>query len=429
MTKVKSSISGLSFLLSKSILKLILIIFFAIPSSYADVTDVTYEISIKDYEIINDNVFEFDVMIKSQNENFILTSYQASIQFNQNIVNNGNITFFYIDGTSGLQNLPTTGLGVNGTDGSLELTFASLPGEEIINSNLIKIGRFRFENTNSFESSNPNLIWDFSGVISTILTGENFSNITNPNFHISEFGIMAQLQIISVEASNTTEANHGPEKTVDGLGYYDGDPDSKWAALPTPQFLIYDLGYEKIVSSTKFSFGNFSTGRIYQYSIFLSNDMLSWNEIVSNSSSSPLEWTVNEFSPQLVRYIKLLIIGNNQNDWATVWETQIWGISGVSDNDDPTEIAQPKNFELNQNYPNPFNPTTNIRFALPENGKVKLTIYNILGEAVAELLNYEMAMGIHDITFNAGNLASGIYVYRLDVENQFSDVRKMILMK
>ena len=168
---------------------------------------------------------------------------------------------------------------------------------------------------------------------------------------------------------------------------------------------------------------------IYQYSVYLSSDMVNWNEVISNASSLPQEWTENEFSPQLARYVKLLLISNNQNDWATVWEAQVWGYTGTTDTENDNDVEQPQNFELSQNYPNPFNPTTNIRFSLPESGKVKLSVFNILGEVVSELINQELYRGIHEVTFEGENLASGIYVYRLDVENQFSDIKKMILVK
>lgn len=88
-----------------------------------------------------------------------------------------------------------------------------------------------------------------------------------------------------------------------------------------------------------------------------------------------------------------------------------------------------KDYSLNQNYPNPFNPSTMIRFSLKDNGKVRLTVYNLLGEQVSELVNKEMIKGIHEVEFNAANLASGVYIYKLDIENKFSSVRKMILAK
>jgi hypothetical protein len=88
----------------------------------------------------------------------------------------------------------------------------------------------------------------------------------------------------------------------------------------------------------------------------------------------------------------------------------------------------PKNYNLSQNYPNPFNPTTKISYAIPKSGLVTLKVYNVLGKEVAVLVNDVKAAGIYTIDFNASNLSSGIYFYRLDV-NGFSEVKKMTLLK
>jgi hypothetical protein len=94
----------------------------------------------------------------------------------------------------------------------------------------------------------------------------------------------------------------------------------------------------------------------------------------------------------------------------------------------------PESYELSQNYPNPFNPTTNIRFALPEKGDVKLTIYNMLGQKVRTLVKTKMDAGYYKVAWNgksdAGmNVASGMYFYKIDVNNKFIKTKKMIMLK
>jgi hypothetical protein len=94
----------------------------------------------------------------------------------------------------------------------------------------------------------------------------------------------------------------------------------------------------------------------------------------------------------------------------------------------------PKVFGLLQNYPNPFNPSTTIRFSVPIRSRVRLTIFNLLGQPVAELVNEEMDAGNFERTWN-GNVASGLYLYRVeavsirDPNSLFVDVKKMILLK
>lgn len=88
----------------------------------------------------------------------------------------------------------------------------------------------------------------------------------------------------------------------------------------------------------------------------------------------------------------------------------------------------PVAFALGQNYPNPFNPVTTIRYDLPQNGQVRLAVYDIIGREVALLVNSEVAAGVHTIHFDASNLGSGVYMYRLDAGGK-SLIKSMTLIK
>jgi len=83
---------------------------------------------------------------------------------------------------------------------------------------------------------------------------------------------------------------------------------------------------------------------------------------------------------------------------------------------------------LSQNYPNPFNPSTTIAFDLPKTSEVSLKVLNILGEEVATLISASLLSGSHSVEWDAGNLASGVYLYRLETEG-YIETKKMILMK
>jgi len=88
----------------------------------------------------------------------------------------------------------------------------------------------------------------------------------------------------------------------------------------------------------------------------------------------------------------------------------------------------PKTYSLSQNYPNPFNPKTNIRFDLPKEGFVTLKVFDILGREVTTLVNQTMNAGSYSVDFDASNLQSGIYFYRLQA-GEFTAVKKLVLMK
>jgi hypothetical protein len=94
--------------------------------------------------------------------------------------------------------------------------------------------------------------------------------------------------------------------------------------------------------------------------------------------------------------------------------------------DQPSPV--PSCFTLEQNFPNPFNPTTTIRYALPHPSFVTLTVYNMLGQQVAQLVNEQRRAGYYDVVFRGDGLASGVYFYRLDAGG-FASVMKLFLLK
>jgi hypothetical protein len=106
-------------------------------------------------------------------------------------------------------------------------------------------------------------------------------------------------------------------------------------------------------------------------------------------------------------------------------------LTGVSSRNDET----PKEFVLEQNYPNPFNPSTTLHYGLPHTSFVTLTVYNTLGQQVAQLANEQQTAGYHDVVFRGDQLASGVYYYRIgvvgiaDQGRSFTHVNRMLLIK
>lgn len=132
---------------------------------------------------------------------------------------------------------------------------------------------------------------------------------------------------------------------------------------------------------------------------------------------------------------------------ATIYDNQIFLNGGLDDNDSintlswvyrlaPTSMNNDKiqnEFELMNNYPNPFNPSTKIKFTLPSDAKreasnVKLIVYDLLGREVSTLLNAKLSRGVYEVEFNATDLNSGIYFYKL-TSGQFSEIKKMVFIK
>jgi hypothetical protein len=88
----------------------------------------------------------------------------------------------------------------------------------------------------------------------------------------------------------------------------------------------------------------------------------------------------------------------------------------------------PVEFELYQNYPNPFNPATTIRYALLRTSHVTLTVFNILGQQLTQLVNEQQQAGYHEVEFGSKSLASGVYFYRIQA-GDFVASRKLLLLK
>ena len=114
-------------------------------------------------------------------------------------------------------------------------------------------------------------------------------------------------------------------------------------------------------------------------------------------------------------------------------EEEGWYIDDVEINSEELSVLSgnietPFTFKLEENYPNPFNPATSFKFSIPQEGIVKFTVYNSLGQEVARLADEIMTAGHHQINWDAGDLASGLYLYRLDFDDR-SLIGKSVLLK
>lgn len=153
-------------------------------------------------------------------------------------------------------------------------------------------------------------------------------------------------------------------------------------------------------------------------------------------SGSGANATLTTYNPD--QKIGIVLAGNYRSDYQAILPIfdDIYeainscaeqGACNVVSNED-NDFSSPNTFEVQQNYPNPFNPSTNISFSIPEASDVSLKIYNLLGQEVASLVDGKVAAGNHSFTFNAGNLSSGLYIYRVYAGDQVIS-RKMSLVK
>ncbi|MFZ2322556.1 MAG: discoidin domain-containing protein [Ignavibacteriaceae bacterium] len=244
---------------------------------------------------------------------------------------------------------------------------------------------------------------------------------------------------ISYAMASSWDANFSADKTIDGIG--SGEQDSRWkSSKALPDTLTYDLGDNVPLDSLRISFYKGESGRLYKYSVYSSKDSKDWRPVVNNVWSDEAEWTEVEFDSTKGRYVKLILKDCNQGMQASIWEFESYGTSGESSIEESIEI--PAKFELSQNYPNPFNPSTKIQYTIPTSplnpspsqgegqGErfVTLKVYDILGNEVATLVNEDKTAGSYEVEFKADNLASGVYIYRIQ-SAAYTDTKKMILLR
>jgi hypothetical protein len=162
------------------------------------------------------------------------------------------------------------------------------------------------------------------------------------------------------------------------------------------------------------------------YNLQLANaqDFSSSSIIVNKSSIEDTFYLVNNLEPTTLYFWK--VRANNQygyGGYSSTWRFRTVNLSSIN-----VEKEFVSYYALEQNYPNPFNPETTIRIKIANYGLVTVIIYNLLGQEVARLANDYLTPGVYDLKFNGSKLSSGVYIYRMRV-NDFSTSKKMILMK
>ncbi len=154
-----------------------------------------------------------------------------------------------------------------------------------------------------------------------------------------------------------------------------------------------------------------------------------------SSSNATHSWVDNsvspagKFDPVYTYSYKVKVLDNSNSESLYSNQVSISGTGGIwkknSEEDNEINITT---YALNSNYPNPFNPSTQISYQIPKDGFVNIVIYNSLGQKIAELVNENKTTGKYSIEFNANDLPSGVYIYKLQ-SGEFCSNKKMVLAK
>lgn len=185
-------------------------------------------------------------------------------------------------------------------------------------------------------------------------------------------------------------------------------PYLEWDANYEPDLFYYKI-YKKVTSEFGFQYLDSTTSTSYE----------------DETETYPYPGGPGETHP-VWYYVKAVDLNSHESEASN---TVITYVSGASpEKRGVTTSLTVVEFSLGQNYPNPFNPVTQINYSIKEAGLVMLNVYDVLGNKVADLVNERKDPGYYTVNFNAGDLSSGIYIYRL-VAGKFTATKKLILLR
>lgn len=161
------------------------------------------------------------------------------------------------------------------------------------------------------------------------------------------------------------------------------------------------------------------------YELMIAKDS-GFNEVIDQVTLKDRSYMLKELTPENTYYWRVRAKNiHGTGGWS---ETRSFNTGITTDTEITGEQYLPSEYKLAQNYPNPFNPTTQINYTIPETGQVNLTVYNLLGTEIKTLVNRTQNAGSYTITFDARELPSGIYYYKLQLPD-FIQVKPMTLIK
>lgn len=275
------------------------------------------------------------------------------------------------------------------------------------------------KNGNSWSPFNLNIPMNISGAVYSLY---NFNGRL-----LSGSGANAQVYLNEYGQTGWQEVQFG---VFDPLG-------TSMLELINKNDILYGIGSQGIHKSTdagiKWEYYNPGVGLISNGNFFLYNQMV--YAMLAKAGSSYYfyhnnNWQFIESQNGVLTY--RFVIANDKIFAARLDGLFYRQLSTTAV--DGKNSSLPEKFMLHQNYPNPFNPATTIRYALPYSSRVSITIYNLLGRQIKSLLDAEKPAGQHEVNFHAGDLASGIYFYKINAvalnnEKSFSETKKLVLLK
>ena len=373
----------------------------------------TYESRLMNDILVAANQYEFDIWVKFTGSTNPVTpnleayGFQHALIFDDAVRNGGTVTLTYVAGTSQMfpAQIPSNATNLLSVVAGkrvckMAARIAPGPGSGTIISgvgNGTRFGRFRLETTAAEFANIPvNLQFNFDQA--------TYGYATKYQAYVDNVTLSPLPTDITVPASHLNELSNNPV------------PVELNSLTATSQGRDVELSWE---TKTEVNSSMFEVERT---AVSTQNWIKAGEVAASGNSNSAKSYSYTDKKLGSGKYIYRLKMVDNDGTFRYSKEVE-------------SEVALPKEYSISQNYPNPFNPTTRIDYQLPFDSKVTLELYGITGEKVATLLNGELSAGYYtaDVNASAYNLASGVYIYRMNASNpagqNFVQVKKLMLTK
>ncbi len=272
-------------------------------------------------------------------------------------------------------------------------------------------GRVLFAGTwfNLFRSTDDGATW--SAAIGPVRTGRKRFRQANGSLFLSTEG--------TVQATYLDDGL--PVSSYDSAGvYWSGDMGLTWTEISGDLHAAFVRGFAAVPSPN-------DPAKVF---LAASRDAYGsppeYQETILTSTEGGMRWRPFLDAPVSYNYLSSPV-GADEHFVYWFSRRRPWSQAELT-SDGMVSVSDPTGFLLSQNFPNPFNPSTTISYSVPHRLHVSLAVFDILGQKVADLINDEIEAGPHHVQFNAGNLASGVYFYRLKA-GSFEDVKKLLLIR
>lgn len=219
---------------------------------------------------------------------------------------------------------------------------------------------------------------------------------------------------------------------------FQGDNNAHWKAVlakfnapPVPKLISPSNGINLSSIHPTFKWDSLTSFTTYDLVIRDSSSNIVYQQQDVNFSSMQYNGPAFQNGMKYSWSVRSKNPGGQSENWSS-WSPEnyftVGTLTGITNNETPAE------FKLSQNYPNPFNPSSVISYDIQKSSYVKITVYDLLGREVSQLVNEQKSAGKYSVTFNAASLSSGIYLYRITAVNSdgsdaFTDIKRMMLIK